>query len=52
MGSKIYLPTHPLWLVGFRPFFTLAILLGWSLPVLWALIHSGAAPQTTFSMAQ
>lgn len=54
MGNKIYLPTHPLWLVGFRPFFALAMLSGSSLPVLWALIHSGeiTAPQTTFSMVQ
>jgi len=54
MGYKIYLTTHPLWLVGFRPFFTLAVLSGLSLPVLWALIHAGeiAAPQTTFSMVQ
>jgi len=54
MASKIYLPAHPLWLVGFRPFFALAMLSGLSLPVLWALIHSGeiAAPQTTFSMVQ
>ena len=27
---------HPLWLVGFRPFFGLACLSGLSLPVLWA----------------
>lgn len=29
---------HPVWLVGFRPFFALACLAGLSLPVLWALI--------------
>jgi len=54
MESKIYLPAHPLWLVGFRPFFSLAILSGLSLPILWALIFSGviAAPKTTFSMVQ
>lgn len=54
MGYKIYLSAHPLWLVGFRPFFSLAFLSGLSLPVLWALIHSGefAAPQTTFTMVQ
>ncbi|HOG04258.1 MAG TPA: NnrS family protein, partial [Accumulibacter sp.] len=46
--------THPLWLVGFRPFFTLACLSGLSLPVLWALIFSGmlAPPATPFSPAQ
>ncbi|MFZ2542205.1 MAG: NnrS family protein [Gallionella sp.] len=54
MGNNIYLPAYPLWLVGFRPFFTLAMLSGLSLPVLWALIYSDviSAPQTTFSMVQ
>ncbi len=48
------LSAHPLWLVGFRPFFILACLSGLSLPVLWALIFSGAvtAPVTTFSVVQ
>lgn len=32
---------HPLWLVGFRPFFALACLAGLSLPLLWAAIFSG-----------
>jgi len=47
-------PSHPLWLVGFRPFFALACLSGLSLPVLWALIYNGdvAPPHTTFSMIQ
>ncbi len=46
--------SHPFWSVGFRPFFTLAILAGMGLPVLWALIYSGAipAPSNTFSMVQ
>lgn len=54
MENKIYLPAHPLWLVGFRPFFALAMLSGLSLPLLWALIYSGviAALQTTFNMVQ
>ncbi len=54
MDSKIYLPTHPLWLVGFRPFLSLAILSGLSLPVLWALMYAGiiSAPKSTFSMVQ
>jgi len=45
---------HPLWLVGFRPFFALACLAGLSLPMLWALIFSGTlpAPSTTFSSIQ
>lgn len=45
---------YSLWLVGFRPFFALAILSGLILPVLWALIFSGsiAAPATSFTMVQ
>ena len=31
----------PLWLAGFRPFFTLAFLAGTLYPVLWALVFSG-----------
>lgn len=43
-----------LWLLGFRPFFALAMLSGIVLPMLWALIHAGAvsAPQTSFSGMQ
>ena len=46
--------THPFWLVGFRPFFSLACLAGLSLPVLWALIFSGVlpAPETKFTSVQ
>jgi uncharacterized protein involved in response to NO len=45
---------HPLWLVGFRPFFSLACLSGLSLPIVWALIFSGtlAAPASSFSPTQ
>ena len=45
---------HPLWLVGFRPFFALACLSGLSLPLLWVLIYLGAlpAPETSFSTVQ
>lgn len=32
---------HPLWLVGFRPFFTLAFVSGALLPLAWALVFSG-----------
>ena len=35
---------HPFWLVGFRPFFTLACLAGMLLPIAWALIFSGSLP--------
>ncbi len=38
------LATHPLWLVGFRPFFLLACLSGASLPILWALMFTGVLP--------
>ncbi len=46
--------THPLWLVGFRPFFALACLAGLSLPLLWAMIFSGILPAPTapFSSVQ
>ena len=45
---------HPIWLVGFRPFFALACLSGLSLPVLWALVYSGIlqAPASSFSPLQ
>lgn len=48
------LSSHPFWLLGFRPFFSLAILAGLALPMLWALIYSGAisAPATPFSTVQ
>ncbi len=35
---------HALWLVGFRPFFTVAIAAGVVFPVLWGLIFSGVLP--------
>jgi len=37
-------PAHPLWLVGFRPFFALACLAGATLPVVWILIFKGVLP--------
>ena len=45
---------HPLWLVGFRPFFALACLSGLILPVLWALIFTGAIsmPESSFTSIQ
>src|SRR5574343_1161851 len=48
------LSTHPLWLVGFRPFFTLACLAGMTLPIIWALIFGGQlpAPAAPFSAIQ
>ena len=46
--------SHPLWLVGFRPFFSLACLSGLSLPILWALIFTGVItpPPAAFSPNQ
>ena len=48
------LSAHPLWLVGFRPFFALACLSGLSFPLLWVLMFTGAIrpPQTSFSAVQ
>ncbi len=45
---------HPLWLVGFRPFFLLACLAGLALPMLWALIYGDmiAAPESHFAPMQ
>ena len=37
---------HPLWLVGFRPFFLLACLAGALLPLIWALLFSGVGSLT------
>ena len=46
--------SHPVWLVGFRPFFSLACVAGLSLPLMWALMFSGALamPQGRFSGLQ
>ncbi|MDI6747367.1 MAG: NnrS family protein [Rhodocyclaceae bacterium] len=38
------LAAHPLWQVGFRPFFALACLAGLSLPLWWVLVYTGAVP--------
>jgi len=48
------LSAHPLWLVGFRPFFALACLSGLSLPLLWVLIFLGIlpAPDAAFTPVQ
>jgi uncharacterized protein involved in response to NO len=45
---------HPLWQVGFRPFFCLACLSGLSLPVIWTLLFAGliTAPASSFSSTQ
>lgn len=48
------LASHPLWLVGFRPFFTLACLAGVVLPVAWALVFAGwlPAPDSRYTSVQ
>jgi uncharacterized protein involved in response to NO len=53
-AKTVLSPTHPLWLVGFRPFFALACLSGLSLPVVWILIFQGVlpAPAQRFSPVQ
>lgn len=44
---------HPLWLVGFRPFFLLACVAGAALPLLWVAIYAGAmAPPPGLSALQ
>jgi uncharacterized protein involved in response to NO len=35
---------HPLWLVGFRPFFILAMLSGAFLPMIWIAVFAGYSP--------
>ncbi len=44
VGSTRRLAAHPVWLVGFRPFFALACLAGLSLPLLWVSIYLGMLP--------
>lgn len=46
--------SQPVWLVGFRPFFILAMLAGMILPALWVAIYTGvlAAPAHRFSAMQ
>ncbi|MDD2664805.1 MAG: NnrS family protein [Dechloromonas sp.] len=48
------LASHPLWLVGFRPFFTLACLAGVVLPVAWALVFASwlPAPDSRYTSVQ
>lgn len=53
-AGMIKISSHPFLLVGFRPFFSLAILAGMSLPLIWALLYSGviSAPLHTFPAVQ
>lgn len=41
MPLRFLSPHHPLWLAGFRPFFTLALFMGLLLPGVWGLVFSG-----------
>lgn len=43
---------HPLWLVGFRPFFTLAFVSGAALPLLWIAVYFGLVPLAQSSLQQ
>lgn len=44
---------HPLWQVGFRPFFTLACLSGMILPLTWVLVlHGASSNNAQFSSVQ
>ncbi len=54
LTMTVFSPKHPLWLVGFRPFFAFACLSGASLPVAWILIFKGVlpAPSPHFSPVQ
>lgn len=36
--------SHPFWLVGFRPFFTLACLSGMFMPLAWVMVYTGGLP--------
>jgi uncharacterized protein involved in response to NO len=47
----MFSPAHPLWLVGFRPFFALACLAGAVLPVAWILIFKGVLPPPSPAIA-
>ncbi len=51
---KIFTSSSPLWLVGFRPFFSLACLSGALLPSLWLLLMTGRvnAPINAFAPMQ
>ncbi len=51
---KLPFAARPFWLVGFRPFFSLACLAGAALPVLWALVYGGviAGPKISFAAVQ
>ncbi len=38
---RLLSPLHPLWLAGFRPFFTLTIVMGFLMPPIWGFVFSG-----------
>jgi uncharacterized protein involved in response to NO len=53
-SSEVSFSKHPVWLVGFRPFFILSCLSGLILPVIWALMFAGALglPHGRYSIVQ
>jgi uncharacterized protein involved in response to NO len=53
-GKLMKFSGHPVWLVGFRPFFTLAFLAGAILPIVWVMMFSGKlpSPQSSFTGIQ
>ncbi|MCL4790979.1 MAG: NnrS family protein [Gammaproteobacteria bacterium] len=48
------LSKHPVWLVGFRPFFILSCLSGLTLPIIWTLLFAGTIgmPDSRYSIVQ
>jgi len=52
--TPLFFFEHPIWLVGFRPLFFLAIVSGAIFPLTWALVFSGliSLPQTGLSTLQ
>lgn len=46
-GATILSGHHPLWRVGFRPFFAVALLAGALLPTAWMLLFAGIVPAPT-----
>jgi uncharacterized protein involved in response to NO len=52
--AEVSFSKHPVWLVGFRPFFILTCLSGLTLPIIWALLFAGAIglPNSGYSIVQ
>lgn len=52
--TEVSFSKHPVWLVGFRPFFILTCLSGLTLPIIWAMMFAGAIglPHSDYSIVQ